>query len=218
MINDPLGANVLSAKIISNVDPGMAKALNLDPVKHRSLGLVTSDCDDVTYVALDEATKKAVVDVVYARSFYAGAGSASTKLAGEVIGIIAGPNPAEVKSGLDVVVYEIENSPGFISANEDDSIPYYAHLVSRTGTHLSKEAGIKEGDSLAYLIAPPIEAMYALDAAIKAADVEVAAFFGPPSETNFAGGLLTGSQSACQAACDAFAQAVISVANAPKTY
>ncbi|MGO3732679.1 MAG: ethanolamine utilization microcompartment protein EutL [Vagococcus sp.] len=218
MINDSLGANVLSVKIISNVDPGMAKALNLDPQNHRSLGLITSDCDDVTYVALDEATKKAAVDVVYAKSLYAGADNANTKLAGEVIGIIAGPNPAEVKSGLDVVVYEIENSPGFVSANEDNSIPYYAHLVSRTGTHLSKEAGIKEGESLAYLIAPPLEAMYAMDAAVKAADVEVVAFYGPPSETNFGGGLLTGSQSACQAACEAFAQAVVAVATNPKMY
>jgi len=46
--------------------------------------------------------------------------------------------------------------------------------------------------------------MYALDAALKAADVRLAAFFGPPSETNFGGGLLTGSQSACKSACDSF--------------
>ena len=218
MINDSLGAKVLSAKIIANVDAGIAKALNLDPTKHRSIGLVTSDTDDVTYVALDEATKKASVDVVYAKSFYAGADNATTKLAGEVIGIIAGPTPAEVKSGLDVVVYEIENSPGFISANEDNSVPYYAHLISRSGSFLAKEANISEGSAIAYLIAPPLEAMYALDAAVKAADVTVATFYGPPSETNYAGGLLTGSQSACKAACDAFAQAVALVAANPKIF
>ena len=53
----------------------------------------------MTYCALDEATKAAAVEVVYGRSLYAGAGNASTKLAGEVIGILAGPNPAEVQSG-----------------------------------------------------------------------------------------------------------------------
>ncbi len=68
------------------------------------------------------------------------------------------------------------------------------------------------------MIAPPGEAMVALDAALKAADVQVGAFYGPPSETNFAGGLLVGSQSACRAACDAFANAVIAVANDPKSY
>ena len=73
---------------------------------------------------------------------------------------------------------------------------------------MSKTAGIEEGESLAYLIAPPLEAMYALDVALKSADVRLVAFYGPPSETNFCGGLLTGSKSACKAACDAFAEAV----------
>ena len=66
--------------------------------------------------------------------------------------------------------------------------------------------------------APPIEAMYALDAALKAADVTLTTFFGPPSETNFGGGLLTGSQSACKAACEAFADAVKFVAQNPTKY
>ena len=74
MKNDRLGANVLSALLIPNVDAGLAASLELKP-HHRSLGIVTSDCDDVTYVALDEATKAADVEVVYARSMYAGAGN-----------------------------------------------------------------------------------------------------------------------------------------------
>ena len=40
-------------------------------------------------------------------------------------------------------------------------------------------------------------------------------FCGPPTETNFGGGLLTGSRSACEAACEAFARAVKEVAAAP---
>ena len=61
------------------------------------------------------------------------------------------------------------------------------------------------GSPLAYLIAPPIESMYTVDAAVKAAEVELTKLFGPPSETNFGGAQLTGTQSACKAACDAFA-------------
>ena len=137
---------------------------------------------------------------------------------GEVIGILAGPNPEEVRSGLDVVVYEIENGASFYSANDDDSIPYFAHCISRAGTYLSEGANAQEGTAIAYLIAPPAEAMVGLDAALKAADVTVGAFYGPPSETNFAGGLLTGSQSACRAACDAFARTVISIADNPQNY
>ncbi|MDV8110597.1 ethanolamine utilization microcompartment protein EutL [Paraclostridium bifermentans] len=214
MKNDAIRPNVLGVKIISNVSPEMAKKLNLEQ-NHKSLGLITADCDDVTYTALDEATKAAEVDVVYAKSMYAGAANASTKLAGEVIGIIAGPSPAEVRSGLNAVLDFMEYGATFISANDDDSIAYYAHCVSRTGTYLSKVANIREGEALAYLVAPPLEAMYALDAALKAADVSLCELFEPPTETNFAGALLTGSQSACKAACDAFAQAVIAVADNP---
>ncbi len=130
---------------------------------------------------------------------YAGAANASTKLAGEVLGIIAGPSPAEVRSGLNAVVDFLEYGATFISANDDDSIAYYAHCVSRTGTYLSEVAGIREGEALAYLVAPPLEAMYALDATMKAADVKMCELFAPPTETNFGGALLTGSQSACKA-------------------
>ena len=217
MTNDPMKSNVLSMKIIPNANPGLIGELKL-PNGHRSIGLFTSDCDDVSYTAMDEATKTADVKVVYGRSFYGGAANANTKLAGEVIGIISGPTPAEVRSGLDAINRVIENEAHFVSANEDDSIVYYAHVISRTGSYLSAGAGIPEGEPLAYLIAPPLEAMYGLDAALKAADVRLVAFYGPPSETNFGGGLLTGSQSACRAACEAFADAVKFVAQNPTEY
>ncbi len=217
MINEALRPTVLSVKIISNVSPELSKKLDLQP-HQKSLGLITADSDDVTYTALDEATKAAEVDVVYAKSMYAGAANASTKLAGEVIGIIAGPSPAEVRSGLNAAIDFMENGSHFVSANDDNSIAYYAHCVSRTGSYLSKVAGVREGEAIAYLVAPPLEAIYGLDAAMKAADVELKEFFGPPTETNYGGGLLTGSQSACKAACDAFAEAVKSVAQQPVNY
>ena len=71
---------------------------------------------------------------------------------------------------------------------------------------------------MAYLIAPPLEAMIGLDAALKTANVTLQLFYGPPTETNFAGGLLTGEQEACKAACEAFADAVCRVAEAPMNY
>ena len=83
-------------------------------------------------------------------------------------------------------------------------------------SYLSQTAGVREGEALAYLIAPPLESTVGLDEAMKAADVELVAFFEPPSETNFGGGLLTGTQSACNAACEAFADAVIAVAGNPR--
>lgn len=214
MTGDLLKCNVLATHTIANVSETLARKLEL-PERYRSIGILTADSDDVTYCALDEATKAAAVEVVYGRSLYAGAANANTKLAGEIIGILAAPNPAEAKAGLAACVDMIENVCHFVSANEDDTIVYYAHCISRTGSYLSEGAGIAEGEALAYLIAPPLEAMYGVDAALKAADVRLCVLYAPPSETNFGGGLLTGSQSACKSACDAFAAAVEFVADNP---
>ena len=215
MTDDLLKVNVLATHTIANVSETLAKKLKL-PKEYRSIGIITADSDDPTYCALDEATKDAAVTVVYGRSLYAGAANASTKYAGEVIGILAGPNPSEVSSGLSSAVRFLESGVGFRSANEDNSVAYFAHTVSRTGSYLSKTAGVKEGEALAYLVAPPLEAMVGLDEALKAADVELVALFEPPTETNYGGGLLTGTQSACHAACAAFAETVKAVAARPR--
>lgn len=211
---DEIRASVLATRVIASVDQGMAEQFKLKS-NQRCIGMLTSDCDDVTYVALDEATKAAEVEVVYARSFYAGAAHASGPLSGEIIGILAGPGPADVRAGLQRAREVIENEAAFKAANEDGSLAFFAHLVSSTGSYLSKEGGVPRGQALAYLIAPPLEAMFGMDAALKAADVEVAAFFAPPSETNYGGGYLTGTQAACGAACAAFQQAVLDVAGMP---
>ena len=212
MKNDPIKTKVLSIKIIPNASPYLIKALKV-PKTYCSLGIITTDCDDVSYAAMDEATKKAFVKVVYAKSMYGGSSNASTKLAGEFIGILAGPDPAEIKSGLDAVVSYIENDACFYSADDNDEIIYFAHCISRTGSYLSKMAKVDEGTPMAYLIAPPQEAIYALDAALKASEVELKVFYGPPTETNFAGALLIGDQAACKAACEAFANSVCYVAD-----
>jgi ethanolamine utilization protein EutL len=214
---DPVKPTILSARLISNVHPDFAAKLKLKP-EHRSLALVTCDIDDSLYVALDEATKKADVEVVYAHSFYAGSGYASGPLSGEIIGIMAAPDPAEARAGLNACIAYAEEEAWFYSANDDDSLTFFAHTISRTGSYLSKEAGVPVGTPLAYLIAPPIEATFALDAAVKAAEVEMVVWWEPPSETNFSGGLLSGSQSACKAACMAFQDAVLDVARDPHKF
>ncbi len=213
-ILDEIKATVLATRVIASVDQGMMQQFKLTK-EQRCIGMITSDCDDVTYVALDEATKAASVEVVYAHSFYAGAAHASGPLSGEIIGILAGPGPADVTAGLERAREVIENEASFKAANEDGSLAFFAHLVSATGGYLSKEGGVPRGQSLAYLIAPPLEAMFGMDAALKAAGVEIATFFAPPSETNYGGGYLTGTQAACKAACDAFQQAVLDVAARP---
>ncbi len=215
MKGERIPVTVLAVQLIANITPSLGKELGLTH-RHKAVGLISTDCDDATYLALDEATKDADVDVVYARSLYAGAANASTRLAGEVIGVIAGPSPSEVRSGLDAAVRFLSGSVGFRTANNEGDVVYLAHTVARTGSYLANLAGIPEGGAIAYLIAPPVEAMLGLDAAMKASDVDMVSFFPPPSETNFAGGLLAGSESACQAAAAAFAAAVEAVASEPK--
>ena len=173
--------------------------------------MLTTDCDDATYIALDAATKAAEVRVCYGRSFYAGAANATTPYAGEVIGILAGQTPGAVRSGMEAALATLSR----VGFREVSGVPCLAHTVSSVGSYLAKEAGVPVGSAIAYLIAPPLEGMYALDAALKAADVKLCKLYNPPSETNFGGGLLSGTQSACQAACDAFFQAVAEVARNP---
>lgn len=217
MALEPVKAELLAVKIIPNVSQDLAQSLKLKP-ERRSIGMLTCTIDDAGYTALDESTKKALVDVVYARSFYAGAAHSSGPLSGEFIGIIAGPNPAEVRSGLEAAILCLEEEAFFFTADDEGKIAFYPHVISRTGSYLSNMAGIPEGQPLAYLIAPPIESVYAVDAALKAADVEMKLWYGPPSETNFGGALMTGTQSACKAAAEAFKDAVLYVAGMPREF
>ena len=216
-ILDPIYATPLAVQLIPQVDRNLADQLKLTP-EQRSIGLLSVDNDDATYVSIDEATKMADVEVVYARSFYAGAKHTSGKLSGEIMAIIAGPDPAEVRAGLNAAVNYMKTQAIWYSANEDDSIAFFPHVISRTGTYLSKLCNLPVGAPVAYLIAPPNEGLVALDAALKAADVTIVSLTMPPSETNYMGVMLTGDQSACKAAAVAFQDKLLEVASNPINY
>lgn len=211
MILEPIYPKILSVRRLHNAHPSLLEAYGADPSKHSSLGLITCDQDDSTYVALDEATKHSPVDVVYAKSFYAGAAHASGRLSGEILGVIAGANPDEIEEGLKAAIRCLDHDACFYTADADGTIAVFPHVISSLGYYLSEQAGLKLGDSMAYLVAPPMEASIALDAALKAADVRAAKIFPPPTETNFAAAWLTGELPECQAAAEAFAEMVVRV-------
>lgn len=212
---EPLFPKVLSVQRIPGASPALLKAYGADPERHTALGLVTCDQDDPTYVALDEATKNADVDVVFAKSFYAGAGHASGPLSGEILGVIASSTPSEIDDGLASIVRTLEHDACFYTASECGEIAVFPHVIGSLGSYLSKEAGLSVGDSMAYLVAPPMEHTVALDAALKAADVEAVMVLTPPSETNFGAAFLSGELYACEAAARAYAMAVIDVGRRP---
>ncbi len=214
---EKIPAQVCAARLIASVQADLKNELKLDDSVY-SLGLFTADADDVAYIAADEATKQANVKVVFGSSFYAGARHGPSPTAGEVILMLAGPSPAEVRSGLDVALAHVRDGAAFQWANDAHTVAFLAHLVTRCGSYLAEVAGVEEGDSLAYLIAPPLEAAVGIDAALKAAEVRLAGYVRPPSPTNYSGAYLQGSQAACRAACDVFAHTVAEIAAQPLAY
>ena len=216
MILEPIIPTVLSIRRLRNADPSLVRSYGGDPERHTALGLITCDQDDAMYVALDEATKQAPVDVIFAKSFYAGSAHASGRLSGEILGVIAAREPEAIEAGLDAIVRCLEHDACFYDADGKRTVTVFPHVISSLGEYLSREAGLPVGSPMAYLVAPPIEATIALDAALKAADVRAVKIVAPPTETNFACAWLTGTLDACEAAAVAYAEAVVEVAAAPK--
>jgi ethanolamine utilization protein EutL len=218
-----LRPTLLACRQIDDVDPALGAGIagaGFDATRHRSLGLVTVDQDDSTYIALDEATKHAPVDVVFARSLYAGSKHASGPYSGEVLGVLAGADPDHVAEGLWVVKQHLADAVCFQTFEGEpwaskDGPAFLAHVVDATGGDLSREAGVDASAPIAYLIAPPIEAAVAVDRALKAARVTLQKWIPAPSETNFSGAFLAGPLDELHAARDAFVDAIHDVGTRP---
>ncbi len=211
----PLRPKLLTCRMIPQADKAMLAALGGDSSRHTALGLVTCDQDDSLYAALDHATKFAEVDVVYGKSFYAGAAHASGPYSGECMGVLAGADPDEVAEGIWALREALKGQICFYTLPGDKQPAFFPHVISSLGRYLSNAAGLPVGAPMAYLIAPPVEAMVAVDHALKSADVRLVKFFGPPTETNFAGAYLTGALNEVEAAARAFGEAVAQVAGRP---
>ena len=216
MILEPITPTVLSVRRLQNADPALIASYGGDPARHTALGLVTCDQDDAMYVALDEATKHAPIDVIFAKSFYAGAAHASGRLSGEILGVIAAADPAAIEAALEALLRCLAHDACFYDADGKRGVTVFPHVIASLGEYLSREAGLAAGEPMAYLVAPPLEATVGLDAALKAATVRAVRITPPPTETNFACAWLTGSLDACEAAAVAYAAAVVDVAAAPK--
>lgn len=210
-----LRPKLLSVRQIEQVALPLAHSLGLDIAKHTSIALITCDQDDSLYAALDHATKYAEVDVVYAKSFYAGSAHASGPFSGEVLGVLAGSNPDDVAEGLWALREALTTSIHFVAFDAPNSPAFFPHVIPETGRYLAPLANVKVGSPLAYLIAPPTEAIVGIDAALKSANVTMQKFFGPPTETNYAGAYLTGALPDVEEAARAFTAAIENVVASP---
>lgn len=199
--------NVLSQKLIAHVSPEMARAYGL-PEDHQSVAFFSTDNDDVGYLAVDDATKKAKIKVIHARTFYGGEDCTWARNAGGVFIMFSGPRVADVKSGMQYVRDFVETQSQLYNFDGDEGTAFYAQTIPRAGKYFSELYGIKEGDAYAYLVGAPIETNYAIDKALKAGDTRVVHFWFPPSNANSSGAVLTGTESACRAATQAFVEAL----------
>jgi ethanolamine utilization protein EutL len=103
-----LTPRVLAVRMIPNVSSQLAAALELrDDLA--AVGFLTVDQDDPCFVAVDEATKKAAVEVVYAASVYAGGRYPSGPTSGEAIAILSSDQIAEVEAGIDAAIVHLES-------------------------------------------------------------------------------------------------------------
>ena len=90
---------ILSVQYLPNADPALCRALGVQG-GWRCLGLLSTDSDDATYIALDEATKASTVQVSYARSCTPERPT-PPRLGRRVIGDSVRPHPSEVRSGME---------------------------------------------------------------------------------------------------------------------
>lgn len=215
MKNDKIYPEILSIVLLSQVTEALKKDLQLSE-EHTSCAVITATIDDFVFLALDEATKKADVEVTYTGSFYGGNPNSSSKLQGEGIGVFAGKTVSGVEAAIDAI-HELYDSRQIyaVSCNEDDSIAYLTYTVSSVGTYFAKTMGIPLGCSMAYLVGPPIESIYAADAADKASNAKLVKFYTPPTETNCSGAIFMGSQGDCAICCEVFGAAVQEIADNP---
>ena len=57
--------HILSQKVIANVTPEFARVYNI-PEGHTSVGFFSADNDDIGYLAVDDASKKANIKLIHA--------------------------------------------------------------------------------------------------------------------------------------------------------
>ncbi len=199
--------SVLRAQIIPNVTQFYRDFLDI-PDDHQSIGFLSADCEEVLYLALDDATKKADVRVAFVNNAHVGAGSLWANVRGVAIGMLSGPKVQDVRMGMRYAKDFIERHSGCYVFDEDGERYCYAHLIPRSGPYYLKKYRIPLESAVAHLSAEPVAATYALDQALKTGDTRIAHLYRIPTKTNMGGGILYGTESACRAAAEAFLNAV----------
>lgn len=196
-------AHVTRMKLIPNVTQFHKDFLKI-PDEHRCLGLIACDVENIMYLALDDASKKANVKAIYSSAAYAGKGNVWATVRGQVVGMLSGKKVEDVRKGLMYTKEFIEKETELYAFDEEESLICFVRLVPRIGKYYHEKYGIPEEVAVAQLISSPVESTFALDKALKAGNVKIAELVMPPTKTNTGGAVVYGSYSACRAARDTF--------------
>lgn len=199
--------HIVMEKLVPRITDEYRKLYEI-PENHTSLAIFSVDCEDVMWMAVDDATKKAKIKVIAIETVYGGEPVAWGRFCGEIAAIISGENVSDVRSGLFYARDYIENKSGSYQINEEGTLGYYVDCVPRIGAYFQKALGLPENTAIAYLVSSPIESTYGIDRALKAADVKVAQLFDTPSRVNTGGAILYGTEAACRSAVSAFIDGV----------
>ena len=207
-------AHISVQKLIPNVNPQYRQEWNL-PEDHESAGLISCDNEDVLILALDDATKKDRIHVVHVEKSYVG----GTRLLGEFEhacnAIISGPKVQDVKSGLSHIREYVEKKCAHYTVGDSPCVNWYADWVPRAGKYMQERLGISGDTSYCYLYSTPMESTYAMDAAMKASNTSLAEISNIVTRDNRIGVILTGTESACRAATEAYSNAIERFAASP---
>lgn len=199
--------HVVMQKVIANVSPEQRRIWKV-PKEHQAAGVISADCEDVMWLAVDDATKKANIEALHIETVYGGAQYSWSRFGGEITAVISGPKVSDVKSGLSYIREYVEHHSGNYIFNEEGSLGCYVDLVPRAGKYYQSVLDVREGESIAYLVSTPVESTYGIDQALKASNARLVDLFETPSRVNTGGAILAGTESACKAAVNAFMDAV----------
>ena len=207
MMIEKIPVRITSQRIIPHISEEFARAYQVEE-GHQSVAFFSTDNDDVAYLAVDDATKKARISLVHARTFYGGLTNSWSRNGGSILVLFSGPRVEDVRSGLHYVNDYVKNHGALYCFDQDEGTAFYAKTVSRTGKYFQKEFGVPEGAAYTYLFGGPIESAYALDKALKASDTRMTHYWAPPSVCNSCGAILSGTESACKQAEAAYVEAL----------
>lgn len=203
----PVEMKITSQKIIANMKEEFRNLYDI-PEDHQCVGVISTDYPDILHCAVDDATKKTQIDVIDCDTYYGGASVQWSANSGSSIAVISGTKVADVNSAMRSIEDYVRRQRFLYDLNGDGSLKYFVGLISPAGRYFQEELGVTKDDSLAYVAGPPVEAIYAIDQALKGGDVKVAEFIAPPDFDNCAKAILVGNESACKNALNAFAQAI----------